>query len=525
MRARRIVAKLAAWARRGARAAAGWTTSAAYWAASAWRLTASAATSAGQGIDRTKSLAVSLAIVVAFMVALLIAYKEIGREEELTIEPFAVPKQLTDLGYSGEIAAYRVVEQISNIVKQAKTGRRASLALMQSRTEPAESESVGLTTSNSALALKVPDSDVTIGSIVQSLRHYFSKDGTRVTGSFRCEPAPCKSDGILLRLTVRQGGGYHYIDCGKLPIDSAAATAYYEKAAESILSYLDPYVLGLYLINKNEGEGGLAIMYKLIATNHKDKMWAHNALGLSFYANHDYDSAVFHYKEALAINRNFVPPYINAGNIYKRNAEACKTDPGLAAKYYRLATEAYKIAMAKADRLEQSAYKSTALGNLGRTANERGDVQAAKGFYTEALQTQEPSIDDIISVGNIYYRQHSWIEAAHYYRMATALEPDNYSGNYSLGLVYLVQKDYRNAAQFFGRATQKQADSKTAFEHLASALRNSGDEEAARKAEQQANEIHNVTASPAQPQCERSLAERMGPIGDLSPRAIEASVH
>lgn len=470
----------------------------------------SAAAFVAKAADKFKSLIINVTVIAALVIVLVISYKEFNREEELNIEPFIFPKRLLDLGYSGQIPAYRIADQITAITTKSGTRRRPAWALAFSTTDVAAGEAGAPEPNTPLLASKIPDSNISLDSIVQSLRQYFSKEGMRVSGNFVCDLPGCSADNIYLRVTVRHAGRKHYIDAGK--VIESNLDGYYLDVAEKILTHIDPYVLALYQIGENKADDGQKLLYGMISSNHRDKIWAHNSLGTYHSDRKEYDQALFHYKEALALNKDFAPAYISAGNVFKKNAEVCrsKNDRYSDMRYGDLAIANYKMAIQKAGKGSQGQYVAVAQGNWAGILVARGQDDAALKTLEQAVASGNGDLGPLILLGNIHFRKKDWNKAAYYYHLVASSDSGNYSANYNLGLVSAQLNDHLRAAEFFERAHKKEPNSKPALDRWAASLKRLGYNERAEAITQTAANPDIKKGADSSDVCVRALADNYG---------------
>ena len=232
----------------------------------------------------------ALALILGFVAGFAI---ELSRDEFL-IEPIALPKAVSDRGYSPEVAAHRIMDAIEAIQQEATTFKVRGEVLPESR----------------VIDLAVPGVELSLKSIVRYMRAFFGLPETRIAGEFVCGDANCGREQMSLRLRVWQDE-VRIIRLEALGNDSE--DSYFAQAAEKVLLHTDPFVIASLYYRKDEARA-LGIAQQLIREDHRDKRWALNLIGLIHYNDDGFEAALAWYKKATEVDPDFAIAYSNWGN-------------------------------------------------------------------------------------------------------------------------------------------------------------------------------------------------------------------
>jgi tetratricopeptide (TPR) repeat protein len=146
--------------------------------------------------------------------------------------------------------------------------------------------------------------------------------------------------------------------------------------------------------------------------------------------------------------------------------------------------------------------------NLGRLAEERGDVVLAQRHYQEALAAAPDAFLAWLDLGNLAARRRDWPAALRCYQRAAALEPASDDAESNLGGVYLALGDLAESARHLERALALNARSAQALQNSALLRLRSGDATAARELNRRALDI-----DPKNPAALRLRARLQAPAG------------
>ncbi len=184
-----------------------------------------------------RTVVVDSLVVGALVLAVVVAFREIARPDTV-IEEIALPKTLSDLGYSGQVAAMRLVDAVNKLNDEAL---RLSDLDEQTSLIPS-SRQFELVETQTGLSLR------TVSALVDSL---FPGRRTRVAGEFVCLRKACEVEDMQLRLRVFDGSTLKVTTAG--PIGAVGAIGekatedriedYFRRSAVELLKAIDPIVI------------------------------------------------------------------------------------------------------------------------------------------------------------------------------------------------------------------------------------------------------------------------------------------
>jgi len=164
------------------------------------------------------------------------------------------------------------------------------------------------------------------------------------------------------------------------------------------------YKLGISYLNDNNIQPAFVELQKSLELNYKNKE-AHNALGIIYLQKlEDYDKAIFHFKEALRIDKNYAEAANNLGTAYAKSGR------------YTEAIEYYKQS------INNPQYRNTALA--------------------------------LNNLGMVYYRIKKFDEAIEAFKEALKRYSDFHLPFYGLALCYNAKGMYGDAANAIAKAIE-----------------------------------------------------------------------
>ena len=419
-----------------------------------------------KSLDELRKVAVNVGAVAAFVIVVTLGFFEYRRAPEIIIEPFVLPKVLLDLGYTGQMPAYRVADEIEKMT--AVTSRpQAFLTSGSSGSSQALATEIG--------SLKIPETGISIQSLLQSLRLFFGREEIKIIGNFVCGTLPCALDSLFLRLSIKNGDKHRYKKLDAF--DPKTIDAYYREAAKQILLEINPHVVAQYLTTSKDSEQeGVNLALRLIAENHPDKIWAHNVIGSYYVDQQNYSVAKFHFDKAIEIDKNFVPAYINIGTIYDALVENCiKDDPEQAKAFAKKSIEHYEYSAKTKDLMFQTRYVSIAINNWARTLSLIGETdQALEKLEEQVSPTGGIDKRYLSRMGYLLNQKKDYKRADYFLTLAKSEEPNNYAILYNAGLVKMALHEYHSAADNFENAAKQRPKIRAVYVRWADALEKDG---------------------------------------------------
>ena len=357
-------------------------------------------------------------LVVLVAVALIaIGASELFRKE-VVIEPLAVPKPLTDLGFSSEVAATRLMDAIRALQSETTTSKQH----LGARPEADTADVV------------VPGVGISLKSAVRYLRAVLSLPETRVSGEFVCAETGCPSDSLILRLRVTD----RKTQVVTLPtLNSDGLDSYFDSAARAILLRTDPYVVAKH-IYLDEPDTAHAIALRVIREKPEERKWALNLIGLIHAERGDMKAAIGSYTEAIEIEDDFVPALVNWGNALR--------DIGRRDR----AVEMYQAAI-KAKPEDPHAHANWAFLSLSQ-----GEIDDAIDRYRRAIEHDPDQAALYVNLGIALKHAGTLREADDAFRIAASLDGATAAAYEEWGASLLLQA---NAAGEPAKKLAKLADS------------------------------------------------------------------
>lgn len=367
-----------------------------------------------------RTLAVNLAILAIILLIVPVVAVQFLRNQVL-IEPLAVPTALQASGLTPEVAANRLWDGIEQIKDAADTGKGGVSAVPDSQ----------------QVSFSIPDSGLSIDSLIYYVRQFFHAYETRISGEFRCADAACTPGGVTLRLRIVREG----LDFIQLPpVGDLGEDRYFRDAAAEVLSVIDPFV-ALAARARGEPDKARVLAERLIRTGHPDAKWAHNLLGNLSIDDGRIAEAKAQYEAALALDRDFLPALANIGNVMRIEGDrdgaraafeaVDKADPGNAFAAAGLADlalldgrqdDAIALLLAASRRDPLNPHY---LYRAGIVAFDRSDVEAARQHLEQALAIDAAHEPSLALLSAIYMLAGDLDGAERIYRTAANLAPDN----------------------------------------------------------------------------------------------------
>ncbi len=409
-------------------------------------------------------------IVVAALVVIVVSREAFS--SRVLIDPFVVPKSLTDQGYTSQVVANGVVDEIHRISTEV-------------RTRVAKRE-VGFSSLSALPDLEVPETKLSLRAVVQFTLELLHTAPLRATGEI---VGPPTGDGLQVTVRITRGGE---------PVvrrfrTAAGADEAIVRSARLILAEIDPYVLASYIY---QVERAPARAFELIAPCIRDEACKSRAWGFNFWGNmlvdegrrdrRKLDEAVRKYQKAIELDPNLAVAYANWGRVLAARGKrdeaiaqfrrATQLDPGLAMAYNNWGVvlelkNDLKGAFAKyqdAIRIDRSF--TPAYVNLGNLFLARKDLEAAEWNYRIAIDRQPRVPEAHAALGNLLLDRGGLEEAEAEYRKALDIESEFPAALNGLAGVLYNRKDWNGAVAAYGKLVKLDPESAVANTNLGNTL-------------------------------------------------------
>jgi tetratricopeptide (TPR) repeat protein len=373
---------------------------------------------------RRMTVNVSATLLIALL-ALMVAKATF--EDTFVVDQISVPKSLETAGYTGNVVAQRLIDEINAISTKAATTKARVPVASHSRYD-------GLS------GLQVPSSNFSIRSIVTIFRDFFGIEDNKISGEVTTRFVDDKD---------HQGAGSHFKLLVRMSGPAMRASAIQESddldeairlSSRAVMNYVDPYVVASYWYAVKQGDEADKIVNRLIASGDKQtKAWAYNLRGLRLEDQGRLGDAVTAFRTAIANDPKLANGYANWGRVLSTQGqrdeaiskyrEALKYAPQMALLHnnlgavlyeefdYKGAIEEYRKAV-ELDPNLTLAYRNWA-DALARQAH----AQDANEKYQSAIDLNPHEIENYTAYASALIRQGKAAEAIGKYREALAVDP------------------------------------------------------------------------------------------------------
>ena len=328
---------------------------------------------------------------------------------QVIIQPFPVPTALAARGLTPDVAANRLWDGLHEEEIRAGTSKQAIAALP----------------TNQRVDFAIPDSGVSIDSLVYYVRQFFHTYQTRISGEFRCGDAACSPDGVSLRIRVMRDK----LDIIQMPpIGTESEADYFRDAAARVLDLLDPFTAAAARA-ETDPDAALAEAERMVRMHHPDAVWAANLIGNIKLRQGDAAGAVVAYRNALSLKPDFAVAATNLGVALVAAGqldEAGKVFDGLAAT--------------------DGDDKFLALGR-SKLAQARGDVAGAVALLMQAEALDPGTAKYFFLAGEAEFRAGQMAKATDDARQALEVAPGDYGSVVLMSAIDASQGSFDKAEE------------------------------------------------------------------------------
>jgi tetratricopeptide (TPR) repeat protein len=450
------------------------------------------------------------------------------------IGPISVPKPLEEQGFTGQVVAAKVKDQIASMEEAVKYTKRDQLRL----------------SSDSLPDVEVPEIKVSLPSFIQLLQVFLHRQPPRIRAEIVCLQPSCGSEAGLdaassekLEVTYRFTDGKAFlvpIRLRALDIDDAV-----KRLSRLVLTQINPYVMGMYEYEVDH-DPAASLQTLEECANSKDyshRPAAFNAwgsvladlgrldeaiakyqraielepMGAYPYVNWGnalqqegkLDEAIEKYQKAIALDPKFVSPYVNWGNVLDERGKldeatakyrkAIEIDPKSDLPYYN-----WGLALQRRGKLDEALAKyqkaievnpknAIAYNNWGNTLADQGKLDEAATKYQKAIELYPEFALTYSNWATTLRRQGKLDEALAKYQKAIKLEPRYADAYIGWGNVLGDQDKLDEAATKYQKAIELNPKSALAYRNLALSLRQQGKAHEAEADEKKAEELELIT--------------------------------
>jgi tetratricopeptide (TPR) repeat protein len=338
-----------------------------------------------------RTLVTNLLIFAIVTIFLVFAYRQINRDVVI-IEPFGVPKQLNEKGFTGQVLVNKLTDQLNRIATEALLSEQTvqfSAAWLEQSAD-----------------FDIPATGVSLEVVLDLLREFFGTPPTRIVG----ELVFFKDDS--LDLTTRIAGKQEEVVRGTLnDLDALLVDS-----AKYIYRITQPYLLAVYLYNTSDDKTmAIDVLTQNCLQNDRtdDDIPAYNLWGNALYTQKRYDEAIEKYETAVRLNPEYDHANYNWGNAlyatgqYQEAAEKYKrtTDinPGYEAAYFDRGNALSALGEeGKATESYEQAYTLNPQAKVARTEISKRNLTAAdlNQLFRSFGLTRKPSPEETVQILN-----------------------------------------------------------------------------------------------------------------------------
>ncbi len=357
-------------------------------------------------LENVRSLTIS-SLFILLVVSLTGAVAWEILQSKLLIEPIRVPKELSDKGYTPEVIAQRLLDEI--VVIHSK---KATIGIAVS----AKNQLRDVTLAFGETDIELPGAALSLKSAIRYARSVVGLSEPRFGGEITRQ-----DKNLLLRLRM-SGGRRAVLDPIRRP--QADLDKLLSQGAQEMMKLIDPIVLASYLHDQdpdNNKEFALKIIRYVLAQGlPKDHASAYYLKGYILRQEGELDGAIKNYQKAIELDPNDnLAVYIYMGWAHALEGKCYSYDANDKCDYADVIDKYYEAS--QLDPEDASAYY-----NWGNVLSDMEDYAGAIDKYYKASQLDPED-------ASIYY---NWAlasdalgddaSAEEGYRMAAEIDPKNY---------------------------------------------------------------------------------------------------
>ncbi|MCI0483320.1 MAG: tetratricopeptide repeat protein [candidate division NC10 bacterium] len=390
----------------------------------------------GSGIEhlaarvRGISAVITSVVLLGFLVAVLTAMLVAAFRDTVLVEPIGAPEELVQRGYTPQVIAYRLMDEVMAIrleYKSMKDGRAITADWTQAD-------------------IQIPTTGISFKSFLSEVRRLFNIPETRIGGEITRD-----EDVLRLRLRLHQPGNHRHT---QLVRSARGLDELLYLGAQDLIRSTDPCLLAFYLFNRDPRSAVALIEHCVANAPADDDPWAYNLWGLVHMAEGREQEGREMFLKALTLRPDFPPAYNNLGLAHTLREEyeeadaafqkALTTNPNLGILY---STWGLSYAM-RGNEKEAEEHFTKAL----RLEPDNPRIRLARGLSLVRMGKREQGIQEIQKAialsptfvaahqiaGDYFYESRSFSDAVRHYQELARLSShfaEQISWKYSSALV------------------------------------------------------------------------------------------
>ncbi len=385
-------------------------------------------------LENVRSLTIS-SLFILLVVSLTGAVAWEILQSKLLIEPIRVPKELSDKGYTPEVIAQRLLDEI--VVIHSKDKATIGIAVS------AKNQLRDVTLAFGETDIELPGAALSLKSAIRYARSVVGLSEPRFGGEITRQDKK-----LLLRLRM-SGGRRAVLDPIRLP--QADLDKLLSQGAQEMMKLIDPIVLASYLHDQdpdNNKEYALKIIrYVLAQGPQKDHASAYYLKGNILRQGGELDGAIKNYQNAIKLDPNDnLAVYIYMGWADALEGKCRSYDAN--DKCYADVIDKYEMT-ARLDPENASAYS-----NWGNVLSDTGDYAGAIDKYRKASQLDPEDASAYSNWGNVLSDMEEYAGAIDKYQKASQLDPKDASIYYNWALALEALGDDAGAEEGYRMAEE-----------------------------------------------------------------------
>lgn len=462
-------------------------------------------------IEDARKFVVNVVMIAAAALALVVIVNTALKPATI-IDAIGVPKELEERGYTSAVVAQRLIDEITRIGATAATINDQ----MAFSSLPFE---------NRIPKIETPVAGVSLTTLVAQLRDVLGIVDTRISGEVTIERAfdttdkqPRSSPAMLsLRLRIQDKGTVFVGEpAGKLD-------ALLHPAALQLVERFDPYVAAsYYYVNDDFGAAQRLVQRLLDGGKEADRRRAINLSGLIALAHRRYEEAIAVFSDLAASRPGVAAPFLNRAGARIALGMAASTEEAARSQFEQAFADAVRaVALTEANAPTKTQKRELAFGHtmageallrMGDEAKSKeavdrfqravaADPKYARAYYLQAQVHHarnelakaaaalahaidvDPNNPDIYEVytewGDVLTDMGNLRDAQKIFERAIAADPKNPNGYVAIGKIYLVQREWPKATDYFRKAINANPSWGRFHYYLACALAGAGKPEPA----------------------------------------------
>ncbi|NYF49962.1 tetratricopeptide repeat protein [Tunturiibacter gelidoferens] len=407
--------------------------------------------------------------VVVFLFLPLVVYvvREVNRDV-LIIDPFGVPKSLSEAGLSSEVMANRVGERLR--VMEATTKTQMKKDVLGSQGEEASIPEV-----------EIPGTKLGLKTIVDMARSLFHRDPKHIGGDIvvaAADAAPSTSDPptvkrpAMITVYFKQGRNGSQALSGVAERDDGNMLV--QRAAELALEQVNPYVLALYWEDHREFDKSIKVAQATAEDASQDLphrgacfvVW-----GIALDGEEKHEEAIAEYQKAIELDPKDAHAYYDWGIALDGEGK------------HEEASAKYRKA------IELDPKDAYAYSNWGSALDGEGKYDEAIAKYRKAVELAPKNALAYYNWGNALHSEGKHEEAIAKYQKTVELDPKYVNAYYNWGMALDGEGKYEEAIAKYQKTVELDPKYVNAYNNWGNALNNEGKHEEAIAKYQRAIEL------------------------------------